>query len=422
MAFNSYFGSFQMSTSAAPTTQTIAGVGFTPKVVIFWWGFSTATIDTVGRKDVKKGFGFMTDAGENGCGDAFSDDAALTANSHSITTTTRCIHALGSAGGSLGQADFNAVNGDGFVLDIAGTFVFAFTVFFIALGGDDLTNYDIGTFTEHTGAGTQDITSVGFRPDTAIILGSASTTLATATGDSLHSIGFAANTTPSTFVVSGGSNNTPTTMQTLSYAKGAEIIALYDAGVTALDSRADLTAWLDTGFTLTWSESANRSRELVYLAMKGPKFTVGTGLTQTDTTTDIVASSFGFTPSAFIIGSAARAASTADTPTDHDHLSIGGGISSSSRGAVARLDEDNLGTSQTTEAIEFDEVYVNIDTASAIQGLMDIKSVDTDGLTFIMDNADPAQSFFGYWSVGLTPVAGTAIKDIIGGGMILYPR
>ena len=74
--------------------------------------------------------------------------------------------------------------------------------------------------------------------------------------------------------------------------------------------------------------------------------------------------------------------------------------------AQATLDEDNLADTETSTALENDEVYINIDTSSAVQGLMDVVDLTVDPMQLVMDDADPAASFVGVASWGATAVAG----------------
>jgi hypothetical protein len=89
-------------------------------------------------------------------------------------------------------------------------------------------------------------------------------------------------------------------------------------------------------------------------------------------------------------------------------MSIGAFSSLTDRGAQSGLDENGKADSETTTIIEFDEVYANIATDSTIAGLMDVKSVDSDGFTMIMDDADPSQAFVWYIAFGPAPVPGSA--------------
>jgi hypothetical protein len=94
-----------------------------------------------------------------------------------------------------------------------------------------------------------------------------------------------------------------------------------------------------------------------------------------------------------------------NTGTVHGQLSIGAGTSTSNRVAMAIMDEDNLATSETSSAIEFDEVYIHINTSDTLEGLGDINSITSDGFTFIMDDADPAQMYVWWVAAGDNPSA-----------------
>jgi hypothetical protein len=104
-----------------------------------------------------------------------------------------------------------------------------------------------------------------------------------------------------------------------------------------------------------------------------------------------------------------QAESTSDTIQNEDRLSIGAFSSLTARGAQGILDENGVTDSEVTTAIEFDEVYVNVSTASAIDGLMDVKSIDADGFTMVMDDADPAAAFVWYAAFGPAAAAGGTI-------------
>ena len=76
MAYSSYVGSFNIDTTkTVGQTQAITGLGFQPKVVLFWWSGSTATGDAVAGGNINIGFGAMIDATHRFCVVGASDDA-----------------------------------------------------------------------------------------------------------------------------------------------------------------------------------------------------------------------------------------------------------------------------------------------------------------------------------------------------------
>jgi hypothetical protein len=135
-----------------------------------------------------------------------------------------------------------------------------------------------------------------------------------------------------------------------------------------------------------------------YLALGGCDALVESFLTQTDGT--IIDETTTFAPAGLFFLSAARAESTADTPTDHDHLSIGAASGISTRSAAATMDVDALGNASVALALETDAVYINISTSAAVQGLCDVRTFDSDGFTAVMDDTDPSQNFVLYAAFG----------------------
>jgi hypothetical protein len=201
-------------------------------------------------------------------------------------------------------------------------------------------------------------------------------------------------------------------MDTESYCHDLECLATFDpSGGVALGDRADFVSFLSNGFRVNWLENGAGSRRYHYLALKGGQYAVGSVLTQTDTVTDIVVSGLPFAPKGGLLISHCKAESTQDVVQDHDELSVGAFSGATQRNAQAHLDEHAVADSEVTTALEFDAVYANISTASAIEGLMDVKTVDAGGVTFIMDDADPAQSFVGYLLVGDAPVGGGPVAS-----------
>jgi hypothetical protein len=65
-------------------------------------------------------------------------------------------------------------------------------------------------------------------------------------------------------------------------------------------------------------------------------------------------------------------------------------------------------------ASEYDAVYIDIDpTSSSVVGLMDVKSIDTDGFTCIMDDADPSGKFVWYLALGVAPAGTSATAGLL---------
>src|SRR3990172_253819 len=383
------------------TTDPDAGT-FQPKVVIFFMTGRTGTSDSVGGADAKPAIGWAVSSTSRYTWSLQLDDGAGTSNTDRYRDTTACLSAIDVSGVVDGLLDFVSFNSDGFsvVPDIA--FVDTCRVTYLALGGSDL-QVEQGSVVSSIGAtGDEDFTSLGFTPDALLILDSASADL-TVTVHARASFGAAAGSTPSNAVWACSSENGQALTDSASYCRSGEIFVRMDtdpSDPTPIARRATLTAWLTNGFRLNWTENIAGTVTLFYLALRGGNFRVDSLLTQTDTTTDIVETGFGFAPKAGLIVSACRAASTEDTVSAGLELSVGAFAGTTDRGAQGCHDDDNADTSVVGTILEHDEVYANMSTSDTTEGLMDLKSLDSDGFTCIMDDADPSQSFAWYFSVG----------------------
>lgn len=410
MALSTATGSFNITTGAAASTVVVSGLnsqstwaaGDTPKCVLFWWNGRTEATDGLGRATHHRGFGFAASTTSRYAVGSNSQDAQGTAESRSGIVNTGCILEVTLGANTVaGAADLQSFDTDGFTLVIDDQFVTDLRIHYLALGGSSLTNALAGEFTP-TGVAptTQAVTGVGFQPDLVFFISpSAALTINTFGADSCHCFGVM-NGANGEAVWAGGSNFGSNTMLTIGYSRRGECIARYNAPASGTQDRAEFSAFGSDGFTINWLERAGAG-VVAYLAVKGLSSVVGDLLTLNDTVTAITETGFGFPPSAVVFVSAVSSENGADAPHDHDRASFGLASSATQRQCVAWFDEDAIGTSEVTTATKFDAVYINISGASAIDGLMDVQSFDSDGFTCIMDDADPGAAAVFVWYVAL---------------------
>lgn len=404
-------GSFNITTQAAGNTVTVSGVGFTPKVVLFWWNvLDTADDNTTSTDNGIKGFGYMASSTARGCVTAQSEDASGLADCDRMARSDACIATLTIAGAVNGLADFSSFNSDGFVVIIDDNFSAEnIRVCYMALGGDDITDVAGGTFQEPEQTGVQTYTT-NFQPDVVFMFsgGSSETTV---NADSLLCIGCAVRNGLNDMVVSGNSNNGSDPTITKRYGLLGECIALYNNNNSGLDGRATINSFTSTGFTLNWLARGG-TRIVVYVAIKGGSWIIGDLQTLTNTTTDIVESGFGFSPRGALFLSIGTTATAVNTPVDIDALCIGAFDSATSRVAINYNDLNGAATTDIIQAIEHDEVFAEFSAESA---RMDIKSVDQDGFTCIMDVAAGATDDVFYVAFGDSPSLGQPTMKRWGG-------
>lgn len=399
MPASAHAGSFNITTADAGNTVEVTGVGFQPKCIIFFWNGRTAAVDGSGLATHQRGFGWVTDTTL-----AAVTSRSLTGNGTAETSSAHsdaaCILEVDGTPATNGVASVDSFDLDGFTVHIDTAFTADYRVHYLALGGDSLTNAKSVSFAPAGVAPTtQDVTGFGFDPDLALFIGGSSqlSLLPDADIDSQLCFGVA-RATDGEWVWVGGSNHSPTTMQTMAYALRGECIARFNSTIANITDRAEFAEWITDGVRINWVER-NTGGHIFCLGLKGLSSAVGLLLTETDTVTGI-ATSDGFAPAAGVFLSAGRGESTADTPTDHDRFSMGVASSATARSAIATHDEDGVGTSEVTTASEFDAVYANVDTSDAVVGLMDVVAFGADGIDLIMDDADPAENAVFYLALG----------------------
>lgn len=414
MAFSRATGSFLTGTGAIGTTITVTTTDpdtgdFQPKAVILWWIGRTDATDAAGNANMRRGFGVFTSATDRRCIVETSNTGAAAGNSSTYIHDAACIVNVPPITSAIdGILDVDAILTNGFRLIVEDVMPADVRVFYLALGGDDLTNAETGIWTGPTATGDQDITTVGFQPDCLIIFSECNTVNPPdGQGDESRMMISFVDDAGNAVVWAGGTDVGSASMDTSSYCRGGECMAnLSHSDLFVMFNRATFVSYLSNGFRINWAKAADLNEKHQFLALKGLKTQVGNLLTQTDTTTDIVESGFGFSPKATLFLSANRAENTAEAPSGHDNYSLGCALSATSRSAVFSLDEDNLANSEVSTAHEFDAVYGQLDGTPAVVGLMDYKSTDSDGFTCIMDDADPSQAFVGYLSFAEAEAAG----------------
>jgi len=399
-SYDAKVGAFNIGTGSAGTTVPVT-VGFQPKVAIFWWSGRTESTDTAGTANHQRGFGVAISTTDRRAVCSRSQDAQASGVADSGQRVDAAICSMAD-GAFDGWADVSSIDANGFTLVIDDAFATDLRIHYLALGGSSLTNVATGIFTELASTGDQDITTVGFQPDAVIFLSAMIGSDAAGTNvDSQFMLGFAAGTgNPNEVVWTGASDDIADPTDTASYHRSGEAIARLDTFVDGVCYRAQVSAWLSNGFRLNYPESCGGTRRVHYLALKGGSYVIGDLLTSTTTGATITESGFGFSPKAALFVSHNKAQSTVDTAQNHDEVSIGAFSSTTARGAQCVLDEFGVADTDVGTAVEHDQVYCNLDTNMAVEGLMGIQTVDSDGFTLVMDDQDPAASFVGYIAFG----------------------
>lgn len=405
MALDAAVGSFDITTGSSDVA--VSGLGFQPKVVIFFWNGRTGSVDAVGGADIHSGFGFTIGVGSNRAVACNSDDGNTVQDANSVAQDNACIVDIDFTPAVVGRASLKSFDSGGFTLQIDDAFPTNYRIAYMALGGADITNLAIGSFNEPGATGNQSQSGLGFQPDiVCFVHAQESTTVNTPVAGGGLGMGWAKSSS-NRWVWNGFSEHTgATTSDTQTNCQASEVINMQSAtSGLAVTGRAEFVTMDSDGFTINWLERVS-TRQCFYLAMRAPGASfVGDFVTSVTLDADIVESGFGFTPKATMCVSACKVASTPNTGVADNELSIGAFTSTSNRIAMGHTDDDAAGTMVCGTAIEFDSVYVactQVD-ATAIEGLVDVQSIDADGFTLNQDDADAVAAFVGFVSFGNGP-------------------
>jgi hypothetical protein len=423
MAVSCKVGAFSTGTGTSAFNVTC---GFQPKFVIFWWSGHTSSTDSNTGGDSKYGAGFATDGSEHSCVTSTDDNGAGSQGSSNGARSDACIASL-----TVNSATWDGLIGidalanwpsDGFRLTIADAMPIDLRVGFWAVGGADITDVDILNFSATAVVGSDvDITNSGFQPDVVFFLGSNQQAIGTALATyGLFSMGVATSATACASLTAGtdqGSASSDTAAYCLDAAEISSLPAASDP--TSLITRLAFVQMNVDGFRYHVNELSQSGVRTLALCVKGGVWKVGSLATQTDTSTGIAISGLGGTPRGVLVASANRAESTQDAATAPWKTSLGAATSTTERHAQAVCSSSGDGNMRVVRAVEHDEIYVNITdpaadiadgAAGGTDGLMDVSSVDSDGFTFIMDDADPSAFFAWYVMAGEAAAGGpTAI-------------
>jgi hypothetical protein len=256
-------------------------VGFQPKAVIFFWTSQHAlTAGSFGFGAIV-GYGFATAAGSERAVNFGSDDSFTPDNAGRWQWINRCISIAPDAQlAPTAYASLSSMNADGFTVDWTRD-SFGWIVHYMAIGGADVTNATIGSFTPTAGTGSQSVTGLTFQPDFMMFLSIDSNTIDARVAHGKVSLGYAGRayaygiTQGATTAVSRAGVLPALTsggqLATAAIMEKDEIIAAGSPTFTATVTSLDVN-----GFTLNKTVNTGGTETTVhYLALEGGQYRVG---------------------------------------------------------------------------------------------------------------------------------------------------
>ncbi len=380
MALSAKVGNFALNTSTG--NQAVTGVGFQPKLVLFFGSMNTADGIVV---DFNLVIGAATSSTARGHASINDEDAVGTSDSSRTIFTNSCLRMLvpGSASSYLVIADFVSMDSDGFTINISNAPGSAYRIGYLALAGSDLTNVKVGSFTTPASTGNNATTGVGFQPDGVLFFANGDI-LETDTNSAAFGLGFAVSTSQRAWT-SLATPRSKITTETFRRQGTDGCIAYMDHDGSSVEVHADFVSFDTDGFTLNFDATISGDG-IIYVALKGGQYAVGNLTTQTSTG-NFSETGVGFQGSAGLFASFCNPAS--GSIIAGLEMSLGIVTSSTERFVVGGLSEDAQGTTDTDQFQDDGLVYGNYDHAQTLEGSADFVSWDSDGFTLNQVDADP---------------------------------
>lgn len=408
-----------LTTDVLNATKVVSGLGFAPKAIRFYWmGLQSATDAFSQTVSERRGIGFCADASTRRAVGTFSADNSAAADCGSVAANDCVCITVDGAGTVDGKLDISTIDADGFTLIVDDVTPANLTIFYEAWGLDSIQTVTIGDIAEPAATGTQNYTANSFnsRGDNQIVMfAGVQSTAALNTGQAQDSglcIGAASSTaTANQIVVVGNSDDGSDPMDTDSYARATECLAMIVVAGGNPDARAVLSAFGTDTFTLNWTARATTNRRYIYMAIKGGGWQVGSYTIRQDSGRTAAVTGLPFILKGISFMGSMKTQSAAGTATVQDRIGLGTCSSLTNRRAMGVLDEDAVATSEIDLAISYDSISSYPSTTGTEQARQDIDVFGYNNFQVIVeiDAGGPENEWMGYVAFGdaKLPMQGT---------------
>lgn len=422
MALSTFTGSFQLDTGQLVNeldTQSVTGVGFEPKLLVFWTANHSEDLVSFDGHQFGIGFSDGTNHRTVGYNSGQGTLEGLPAAFGFRRVGPNALIAATGGGSVLWRFDIDSMDADGFTIVVptdtagqAGNNVPETDdyVYFTALAGDDLAEVVIGSFDSSADEGEQLVDSIGFSggPPEFLMMLCADTVAGVdedqdsdgrGPEDVVLSLGMATTLNQvSTGIRTLSSTTTSRTFDTMR----EDLVAVFDQGVSSFLMNAILLSMEDDGFRLRWLKAA--SRRVFYLALRGPSCKVGVNTTP-EVPTKKPIPGVGLTPKT-MFGLSGSLTPTLPSATAGLGFSFGGGDTT-----YQRLVAGQNATARSPQAARrfIEEAIVRIhSTSGQVRALGQIYEFGNNDLTIDWAISDPPTIRFAYAAFGDTDPAATS--------------
>lgn len=406
----------KVGTFTSPTAngaQAVTGVGFTPKVIILWAVGTFSGADGFRSADnFAQGMGYCTSP-TNTFAQASRSYGGGTASAASRAMSSNAFILVGGGHAVFLRADLTSIDLDGFTLNWLDTLTSSFKLYYLALGGSDLTHARVVQWNTPVATGLHAVSGVGFRPDCVLNLhtGGASSTFPFTAGNAV--LGLGAMTANGEQWASGTySVNNVSPAKTFRDQEPDQCLTALTATGTIF-FQASYASMDADGFTTNFTTLATTSSfPILSLCLKGGRYRVGT-LAKSVAASPVsqAISAVGFKPKGLLLAGVQDIARTAPTT----HLAYGLGASDgTTHFSTAIHDLDAVATPKATSYSASASVYTKVENgARVIDAQSGFGGFDSDGWALNWTTNDAIETRITYIAISdSAPQTAFAASDI----------
>lgn len=390
---------------ATTGTQQITGVGFKPKAIIFLSNASTAD-GTIATAELALGVVASTSdttAGTQGSG-VTMDNASFW---HRFRSETSAIMLSDTSANLAGEAQVVSMDTDGFTLNWSTANASQYLVSYIAIGGTDITDAKVISFTSPTAVGDQANTNIGFQGD-FMMLFSTSQVAAAPTSATNHAMSWGYATRAATTTQFGvgqaelGGAPGHIQMGRIHESVNTSAATLEEGSLKSFDAN---------GFTMEWAKVSGTARYLTALVIKGGNYSTGVFNQNTSTGNQSV-TGLGYKPVGLIMNSQNEVTGTAVTSGLRGGMGMTTGTSN--RATVWSGSTAASSYSGNYDRTALMKVLTNAGNGSVtVNTVMDFFSFDSSGFTVNNTTVDATSREMAYAAFGPSSApSGGAISPV----------
>ncbi len=394
-------GNFTKSTAGAPVSQSITGLGFQPKAVIFFWTRQTAA-ETF-NPEIQTGYGFATGPANERSIALTSQDGVVDGNVGRGQWQSSSIVLFSDATPTVAaQAELTSFDAGGFTMNWTLNEARADIIHFVALGGSDITNTTVGSFSKGPSTGPLGVTGVGFKPDFVMFLSAHQTALDSTLEQGQLGLGFASSPTERATVAvqleEWGPSTGPSRNTWVRQRADRVLVEMGDDGVPSTEF--DFVSFDPLGFTVNRIVNINVDRPVHYLALQGGKYKVGRfNKSVAVAPVDQPVTGVGLPPAGVLLASKNLVTNAAVEPEGRISFGAGDGTT---EGATWWHDT-NTSTADANERTSTSKIAVHATSPATLNAEADLKSLDSNGFTLTWTTNNAVAHEMLYVAFGASP-------------------